>query len=111
FTINELNQKFQLSLKKSEQIYTNFSYMGLYIFKENGVDSVIKSLILDHLLKEENDNKVNLTEKGKYMYEFFYSEPLMEDVKDPFDFFFEQNYDFDSLRHRKEQILQKYLKN
>ncbi|MFW9936979.1 MAG: cation diffusion facilitator family transporter [Candidatus Thorarchaeota archaeon] len=110
FTINELNQKFLLSLKKSEEIYTNFSYMGLYIFKENGVDSVIKSLILDHLLQEENDNKVNLTEKGKYMYENFYSEPLMEDIKDPFDFFFEQNYDFDSLRHRKELIFEKYLK-
>jgi len=109
FTINELNQKFQLSLKKSEEIYTSFSYMGLYIFKENGIHSVVKKLILDHLLKEENDNKVNLTEKGKYMYENFYSEPLMEDVKDPFDFFFEQNYDFDSLRYRKEQIFQKYL--
>jgi hypothetical protein len=56
----------------------------------------------------ENNNTVKLTEKGKYMYEMFYSEPLMENIKDPFDFFFEQNYDFDSLRHRKQEILQKY---
>jgi Co/Zn/Cd efflux system component len=111
FTISELNQKFQLSLKRSEEIYTSFSYMGLYIFKENGINSVVKNLILNNLLNEENGNVVNLTEKGKYLYENFYSEPLMEDVKDPFDFFFEQNYDFDSLRHRKEDIFQKYMKS
>ncbi len=51
---------------------------------------------------------VKMTEKGRYMYEKFYSKPLMEDIKDPFDFFFEQNYDFDSLRHRKQGILEKY---
>ncbi len=110
FTLNELNEKFQLSLKKSEEIYTSFSYTGLYIFKENGINSVVKNLIEDGLLSEEKQNMVRMTEKGKYMYEKFYSKPLMEDIKDPFDFFFEQNYDFDSLRHRKQGILEKYKK-
>ena len=110
FPLNELNEKFQHSLKKSEEIYTSFSYFGLYIFKENGINSVIKTLINNDLLSEENHNMVKLTEKGKYMYEKFYSEPLMENIKDPFDFFFEQNYDFDNLRHRKQDILQKYEK-
>jgi len=108
FTLNELNEKFQLSLKKSEEIYTSFSYTGLYIFKENGINSVVKNLIEDGLLSEEKQDMVKMTEKGKYMYEKFYSKPLMEDIKDPFDFFFEQSYDFDSLRHRKQGILEKY---
>ncbi|MFX0018907.1 MAG: cation transporter [Promethearchaeota archaeon] len=110
FTINELNEEFQLSLRKSEEIYTSFSYIGLYIFKEKGINSVIKNLINNDLLFEEKKNMVKITEKGKYLYENFYSKPLMEDIKDPFDFFFEQNYDFDSLRHRKQEILQKYKK-
>ena len=109
--LNELNEEFQHSLRKSEEIYTNFAYFGLYIFKENGINSVIKNLINNGLLREENHNMVKLTEKGKHIYEKFYSEPLMENIKDPFDFFFEQNYDFDSLRHRKQEILHKYEKN
>jgi len=108
FTLNELNEKFQLSLRKSEEIYTSLSYIGLYIFKENGINSVVKNLINDGLLSEKKHNAIKMTIKGKYMYEKFYSEPLMEDIKDPFDFFFEQNYDFDSLRNRKQLILQKY---
>jgi Co/Zn/Cd efflux system component len=111
FTLNELNEKFQSSLKKSEEVYTSFSYTGLYMFKENGVNFVIKDLVRDGLLSEENHNIVRLTEKGKYMYNNFYSTPLMEDIKDPFDFFFEQNYDFDSLRHRKQDFIQKYEGN
>ncbi|NHJ22559.1 MAG: hypothetical protein EAX91_16550 [Candidatus Lokiarchaeota archaeon] len=106
--LNELNEKFQLSLKKSEEIYTSFSYFGLYLFKEKGINSVIKNLINQGLLRMENDNIVKLTNKGRYMYEIFYSEHLVENIKDPFDFFFEQNYDFDSLRHRKQEALQKY---
>ena len=108
FTSNELNMKFLLSLSKSEEIYTNYSYIGLYIFKENGINTVINNLIELGLLRETNHDMVKLTEKGKYMYENFYSKPLMEDIKDPFDFFFEQNYDFDSLRHRKQDFLKKY---
>ncbi|MFX0049270.1 MAG: cation transporter, partial [Candidatus Hermodarchaeota archaeon] len=111
FTLNQLNEKFQNSLKKSEEIYTSFSYFGLYIFKENGINSVIKNLINNGLFSEENHNMVKLTEKGKYMYVEFYSKPLMENIKDPFDFFFEQNYDFDSLRHRKQEVLQNYEKS
>lgn len=108
FTLNELNEKFQVSLKKSEEIYTSFSYIGLYIFKEKGINSVIINLINDGLLSEEKHDIVKLTGKGKYMYEKFYSEPLMENINDPFDFFFEQNYDFDSLKHRKQEILQNF---
>ncbi|MFX1480736.1 MAG: cation transporter, partial [Promethearchaeota archaeon] len=111
FNSIELNEKFQHSLNKSEEIYTSFSYMGLYIFKEKGINSVIKNLINDGLLQEENQKIVKLTTKGKYLYEKFYSEPLMEDVKDPFDFFFEQNYDFDSLRYRKKEILQSFIES
>jgi Co/Zn/Cd efflux system component len=111
FTLKELNKQFENSLKKSEEIYTNFSHFGLYIFKEYGIDSVIKELIDEGLLSEGKDKNVNLTEKGLYMYRNFYLMPLMEDLKDPFDLFFEQNYDFDSLRHRKLEILEKFVNN
>jgi len=111
FTLKELNEQFQNSLKKSEEIYTNFSHFGLYIFKEHGIDSVVKDLIDKGLLSEEKDKFVELTEKGIYMYKNFYAKSLMEDIKDPFDLFFEQNYDFDSLRHRKLEILEKFVNN
>lgn len=104
----ELNKKFQYSLKKSEEIYTAFSYFGLYIFKDKGINTVIKNLTNNGLLSEENHNTVKLTERGKYMYENFYSKPLLDNIKDPFDFFFEQNYDFDSLKYRKQKIMEKY---
>ena len=67
FHLNELNEIFQHSLKKSEEIYTSFSYFGLYMYKENGINSVIKNLINDGLLSEEKHSMVKLTEKGKYM--------------------------------------------
>ena len=59
----------------------------------------------------KDDKIINLTEKGKFLYDNFYSRPLMEDIKDPFDFFFEQDYDFDSLRQRKLLILEKYSRS
>jgi hypothetical protein len=62
----------------------------------------------DGILSEERTNVIELTEKGKYLYESLYSKPLIEDNKDPFDFFFEQDYDFDSLRQRKLKLLEKY---
>lgn len=108
FTTKELNEEFQNSLKRGEVIYTEISYLGLYIFKEKGINSVIKGLIKDALLIERKKDIIELTEKGEYMYENFYSKPLMEDIKDPFDFFFEQDYDFDSLRQRKLQLLENY---
>ncbi|MFX0148727.1 MAG: cation transporter [Candidatus Hodarchaeota archaeon] len=108
YSTKELNEEFQNSLRKGEEIYTELSYFGLYIFKENGINSVIQDLINDGILNERKDGIIELTEKGEYMYENFYSKPLMEDVKDPFDFFFEQDYDFDSLRQRKLQLLDDY---
>ncbi|MFX1498087.1 MAG: cation diffusion facilitator family transporter [Promethearchaeota archaeon] len=108
FTLKELNEEFQISLKKGEEIYTDLSYFGLYMFKENGIDSVIKDLANNSILDERDDKGIRLTKKGEYLYENFYSKPLMEDIKDPFDFFFEQDYDFDSIRQRKSQILETY---
>jgi hypothetical protein len=110
FALSELNEKFQNSLKKSEEIYTSFSYFGLYIFKEHGISSVVNELIDNGILSKHN-RIIKLTEKGLYMYENFYLKPLIEDIKDPFDLFFEQNYDFDSLRHRKSEILANYQNN
>ncbi|MFW9819948.1 MAG: cation transporter [Candidatus Thorarchaeota archaeon] len=109
FTLKELNEQFQNSLKKSEEIYTTFSHFGLYIFKENGISSVVKDLIDEGILSENKDEIIKLTEKGLYMYKNFYINPLMEDIQDPFDLFFEQNYDFDSLRHRKLEILENFV--
>lgn len=110
FTLNELNDLFQNSLMKSDEVYTSFSYFGLYMFKEHGISSVISELIDTNILSEK-DGIIKLTQKGLYMYENFYLKPLIEDIKDPFDLFFEQNYDFDSLRHRKSEILERYLNN
>ena len=109
-TLKSLNEIFENSLKKSEKVYTNFSHFGLYIYKEHGIDTVIKELIQDNILKEEEkQGNISLTDKGLYFYENFYSKPILEDIKDPFDFFFEENNDFDSLRHIKQEISENYL--
>ena len=42
------------------------------------------------------------------MYENFYSKPILEDIKDPFDLFFEETSDFDSLRRLKNEKLEVY---
>lgn len=108
-TLKSLNEIFENSLKKSEKVYTSFSHFGLYIYKEHGIDTVIKELIQDNILKEEKQGNISLTDKGLYFYENFYSKPILEDIKDPFDFFFEENNDFDSLRHIKQEISENYL--
>jgi hypothetical protein len=109
-TLKSLNEIFENSLKKSEKVYTSFSHFGLYIYKEHGIDTVIKELIQDNILKEEEkQGNISLTDKGLYFFEKFYSKPILEDIKDPFDFFFEENNDFDSLRHIKQEISENYL--
>ena len=111
-TLETLNEIFQNSLIKSEEVYSDFSHFGLYIYKDHGIETVIKELIKEDILKEdEKDRIISLTDKGEYLYENLYSKPILEDIKDPFDFFFEENYDFDSLRRIKQEILEKYLRS
>ena len=92
-------------------IYTDFSHFGIYLFKEKGIGSVINNLIDQGFLIQINNEYLEITAKGKYMYNNLYSKPLLDDVRDPFDFFFEQNYEFDSLKYRKQDLLQKYSNN
>ena len=105
-----LNDQFKDSLNKGEEIYTSFAHFGLYFYKDSGIDSVINNLIKQSILMENKVGIIELTEKGAYLYEEFYSKPILEDIKDPFDFFFEESYDFDSLRQKKLKILEKYSK-
>ena len=110
-TLESLNEIFKNSLIKSEEVYSDFSHFGLYVYKDHGIETVIKELIKDDILKEDETNEIiNLTDKGQYIYGALYSKPILEDIKDPFDFFFEENYDFDSLRRIKQEVLEKYIK-
>ena len=112
-TPEQLSEYFQESLKKGEEIYTEFAYFGLFLFKEKGINSVIQDLINENFLSLSNSGSLRLTQKGEYFYEHLYSKELLEDLKDPFDFFFEQQISFDSLTYRKLQIfenLEKKLK-
>ena len=54
---------------------------------------------------------IDITNKGLFMYENFYSKPILEDIKDPFDLFFEETSDFDSLRRLKNEKLEVYEKS
>ena len=110
FTLNSLEETFQHSLTKGKEIYTALSHFGLYIFNDNGISSVIKSLVDESILIETKSNNIKISQRGIYLYENFYSKPLLEDIKDPFDFFFEVDYDFDSIRHRKSDIMESYAK-
>lgn len=110
-TVNELNERFQDSLRKSEEIYTSFSYFGLYLHKEHGISAVVQDLIDNGILTLEKEGYIDITNKGLFMYENFYSKPILEDIKDPFDLFFEETYDFDSLRQLKNEKLEVYEKS
>jgi len=110
-TNEHLNKSFQESLIKGDEIYTNFSNFGLYLFKVKGIQSIINELIDNDLLTQSNDGTIKITEKGNFMFENLYSKPLLDDVKDPFDFFFEQKYDFESIKYRKQDLLEKYSSN
>lgn len=110
-TISEINEKFQNSLEKSEDVYTSFSYFGLFLYKERGISSVVQNLIDNGILTQNKEGYIGITDKGSFMYENFYSKPILEDIKDPFDFFFEETYDFDSLKQLKNEKLEIYLKS
>lgn len=43
-----------------------------------------------------------------YFYEHLYSKELLKDLRDPFDFFFEQQISFDSIKLRKLEILENF---
>ncbi|MFX0077517.1 MAG: cation transporter, partial [Candidatus Hermodarchaeota archaeon] len=88
-TTEQLNVLFKESLKKGDEIYTEFSHFGLYLFKEKGIGSIIKNLLGDGFLIQKNGEYLKITAKGKYMHTNLYSKPLLDDIKDPFDFFFE----------------------
>lgn len=106
FTPEQLSEYFQTSLKKGEEIYSEFAYFGLFLFKEKGIASVIKDLLNENFLSLYNERFLKLTNKGIYFYENLYSKELLKDLKDPFDFFFEQQISFDSIKMRKLEIIE-----
>jgi Co/Zn/Cd efflux system component len=105
FSPDQLNQHFQDSLIKGEEIYSEFAHFGLYLFREKGTVFVINKLLDQKILILSKEKTLALTEKGKYLYQNFYSKQLLEDILDPFDFFFEYDYDIDSLFRRKRELL------
>ena len=108
FTAEQLSEYFQKSLKQGEEVYTEFAYFGLYLFKEKGITSVINDLLNEKILTPSKKGFLVLTKRGKYFYEHLYSKELLEDLKDPFDFFFEQQISFDSIKYRKLEILENF---
>ncbi|MFX1438439.1 MAG: cation transporter [Promethearchaeota archaeon] len=103
-TSEQLSESFQNSLKQGEEVYTEFSSFGLYLFKEKGITSVINELVGEKFLSLSSNHILTITKKGKYFYEHLYSKELLKDLKDPFDFFFEQQLSFDSIKLRKLEI-------
>ncbi|MFW9904119.1 MAG: cation transporter [Candidatus Thorarchaeota archaeon] len=108
FSPDQLNQHFQDSLIKGEEIYSEFAHFGLYLFQEKGIVFVINKLVDQKILTLSKEKTLALTEKGKYLYQNFYSTQLLEDILDPFDFFFEYEYDIDSVFRRKRELLKNY---
>ncbi len=108
FTPEQLSEHFQKSLNKGEEVYTEFAYFGLYLFKEKGIVSVINDLLNENLLSLSEKGFLALTNKGRIFYERLYSKELLSDLKDPFDFFFEQQISFDSIKSRKLEILEQF---
>jgi hypothetical protein len=78
----------------------------LYLFKEKGVISVINEMLNEKYLSLSKESFIKLTKKGCYFYEHLYSKELLNDLKDPFDFFFEQQISFDSIKTRKLEIIE-----
>jgi len=107
FTQAQLSKHFKESLEKGEEIYTEFAYFGLYLFKNNGINSVINELVNEQLLLKLDKGLIELKNKGKVFYDQLYSKELIKDLKDPFDFFFEQQISFDSIESRKLELLEK----
>ena len=92
-------------------MYTDFAFFGLYLFKEKGIILVINELLNQEYLTLSKKGILYLTEKGKFFYKHLYSKEILNDLKDPFDFFFEQQLGFDSIKLRKLEILEKYQSN
>jgi Co/Zn/Cd efflux system component len=109
YSLGDLNTKFLDSIRKGKEIYSAFAHFGLYLFINNGIDSVIKKLLDDNLLTLSIDNRLNITKKGEFFYETFYSKQLLEDVVDPFDFFFDLGHQINSLKTKKNKLLNQYL--
>jgi hypothetical protein len=105
-TPERLSERFQKSLNQGKEVYTEFTYFGLYLFKEKGIASVINDLLNEKYLALSKNGLLILTDKGEYFYEHLYSKELLKDLKDPFDFFFEQQLGFDSIKSRKLEILE-----
>ncbi len=110
FTPERLNQHFQDSLNKGEEVYSEFAHFGLYIFQDKGIFFVIDKLLDQKVLHLSKEKQIAITEGGKYLYEEFYSKQLMEDIVDPFDFFFEYDYDIQRLFRRKRDLIAKFEK-
>ncbi len=108
FTPIQLSEYFLKSLKKGEEVYTEFASFGLYLFKEKGVISVINDLLHENFLSLSKEGLITLTKKGEYFYDHLYSKELLKDLKDPFDFFFEEQISFDSIESRKLEILENF---
>ncbi|MFX0177160.1 MAG: hypothetical protein ACFE85_13150 [Candidatus Hodarchaeota archaeon] len=95
-------------MNKGEEVYTEFAYFGFYLFKEKGVVPVINDLLREKFLSLSEKGFLKLTKKGEFFYKHLYSEEIVKDLKDPFDFFFEQQISFDSIKTRKLEILEKF---
>ena len=108
FTSDQLTAYFQKSLEKGEEVYTEFAYFGLYLFKEKGIIPVINDLLDEKFLSVSKQGILTMTKRGRYFYEHLYSKELLRDLKDPFDFFFEQQISFDSIKSRKLEILENF---
>ena len=106
FTPEQLNEYYQTSLSKGDEIYTEFSHFGLYLFKEKGIDPIIEQLLEQNWISHINGNLLQITQKGQYMYDNLYSQALLDDIKDPFDFFFVQQSSFDDIKSRKREVLE-----
>ncbi len=108
FSPERLNQHFLNSLKKGEVIYSDFAHFGLYIFQDKGIVFVINKLLDQKIISSSKEKTLAISEKGRYLYKEFYSRQLLEDVVDPFDFFFEYEYDIRNLFRRKRELLTKF---
>ncbi len=108
FTYDQLNKYFQDCLRKGEEIYSEFAHFGLYLFEKRGILFILDELVKEGLIALINKKILEITEKGVYVYEKFYSGQLLEDVQDPFDFFFEHDYDLGKLYSKKRAVLMNY---
>ena len=108
FSLEQLNEYFQNCLRKGEEIYSEFAHFGLYLFEDKGINFVLDELIHENLIDLTNEKVLEITEKGIYAYEEFYSGQLLEDVLDPFDFFFEHDYDLEKIFRRKREVLKNF---